>query len=149
MMDIYTLAALQKAVECVGAVIHAYYAHPEAVVDGQLLLLRGAGRWARKREHQLDHQVHSRLHGHHPRVGAGPLRPTQDARLRGGGRAVPRRQGKALMWTSVDDLAAYTIEAVSGPGAANGGFYRVQSFRASPLEVVEYGVREGLLSHFF
>ncbi|RYO85563.1 hypothetical protein DL766_007542 [Monosporascus sp. MC13-8B] len=88
-------------------------------------------------EHQLDHQAHLRLHGHHPRVGAGPLRPSQDARRRGGGRAVPRRQSKTLMWTSVDDPAAYTIEAVLGPGAADGGFYRVQSFRASPLEMVE------------
>ncbi|KAL1960622.1 hypothetical protein VTO42DRAFT_7201 [Malbranchea cinnamomea] len=38
--------------------------------------------------------------------------------------------------TTVDDLAAYTIEAVSAPEAEKGGFIRVESFRFTPAELV-------------
>ncbi|EMR70730.1 putative -like protein [Eutypa lata UCREL1] len=42
-----------------------------------------------------------------------------------------------LPWTSADDLAAYTIEAISSPTSSDGGFYRVHSFRASVLELAD------------
>ncbi|RYP44780.1 hypothetical protein DL768_008791 [Monosporascus sp. mg162] len=129
--DIYNFAALQKTVESVGAVICAYRAHPEAVVEGQLLLIRAGV--------NLHHQTHLRLYGHHPGVGADPLRPAQDHRRR-----LARYLGdgvKALFWTSADDFAAYTIEAVSEPGEADGAFYCVRNFRASPLEMMEAYMR--------
>lgn len=39
------------------------------------------------------------------------------------------------IYSTVDDLAAYTVAAISTPDAAEGGIIRVQSFRASPLEI--------------
>lgn len=48
-------------------------------------------------------------------------------------------------YTSADDLAAYAVEAISAPGAENGGSYRVRSFTASPLEMAEiYGRVRGV-----
>jgi hypothetical protein len=38
--------------------------------------------------------------------------------------------------TTADDLAAYTVEAVTQPGAEKGGFVRVESFRYTPRELV-------------
>lgn len=38
-------------------------------------------------------------------------------------------------FSTTDDLAAYTVAAVSAPGAENGGFIYVQSFTTSPLEI--------------
>ncbi|RYO86710.1 hypothetical protein DL764_008960 [Monosporascus ibericus] len=144
MAEIYNLAALQKTVKGVGAVICAYHAHLEAVVESLLLLLHAGERtgvkgwapdlsraswnydWKRNRlgDHEtrkdlLDHQAHLQFYGHSSEVGAGPLRPVQDDRRR-----VARYLGdgaKALFWMSAGDLAAYTIEAVPEPGAADGG----------------------------
>lgn len=44
---------------------------------------------------------------------------------------------KEWICTTADDLAAYTIEAVTGPKAEQGGFLRVQSFRFTPAQLVE------------
>jgi hypothetical protein len=41
------------------------------------------------------------------------------------------------MYTCTRDLAAYSIEAISEPQAAEGGYYRVESFRASPREMAD------------
>ncbi len=41
----------------------------------------------------------------------------------------------AHAYIAAADLAAYAVEAVSEPGAAAGGFYRVRGFRASLLEL--------------
>lgn len=38
-------------------------------------------------------------------------------------------------YTTVDDLAAYTVAAVTAPGAENGGLVYVESFRMSPLDI--------------
>lgn len=40
-----------------------------------------------------------------------------------------------LTWIVVKDLAAYTIQAISEPEAAEGGFYYVESFRCSTLKL--------------
>ncbi|RTE85312.1 hypothetical protein BHE90_000057 [Fusarium euwallaceae] len=40
-----------------------------------------------------------------------------------------------LTWIVLKDLAAYTIQAISEPKAADGGFYYVESFRCSILEL--------------
>ncbi|KAJ5144434.1 hypothetical protein N7526_001942 [Penicillium atrosanguineum] len=39
------------------------------------------------------------------------------------------------IYSTVDDLAAYTIAAVAAPNATEGGVVRVQSFRASPFDI--------------
>lgn len=44
---------------------------------------------------------------------------------------------KEWICTTADDLAAYTIEAVTGPNAEEGGFLRAQSFRFTPAQLVE------------
>ncbi len=38
---------------------------------------------------------------------------------------------ETLVYTTVDNLAAYTIQAISEPNAADGGVYYVESFRCS------------------
>ncbi|KAJ4208848.1 hypothetical protein NW759_013610 [Fusarium solani] len=40
-----------------------------------------------------------------------------------------------LTWIVLKDLAAYTIQAISEPKAAEGGYYYVESFRSSILEL--------------
>lgn len=46
--------------------------------------------------------------------------------------------------TTADDLAAYTVEAVSSPTAWQGGFVRVESFRFTPAQLVaEYEKARG------
>ncbi|RYP91110.1 hypothetical protein DL770_002766 [Monosporascus sp. CRB-9-2] len=172
MTGIYDLAALQKTVEGVGAVICAYHAHPKAVVEGQLLLI-GAGEhaggklggghqvfhaaswnydWKRNRlgDHETcdcyisfcnDARTSSTIKPIYGFTGTIPewelVRLNRPKMIDAASRSTSATGTKALFWTSADDLAAYTIEAVSEPGAADGGFYRVQSFRASPLEMVE------------
>ncbi|KAI8682207.1 NmrA domain-containing protein [Fusarium keratoplasticum] len=50
-----------------------------------------------------------------------------------------------LTWIVLKDLAAYTIQAISEPKAAEGGFYYVESFRSSTLELGRvYGEVHGL-----
>ncbi|KAI3397028.1 hypothetical protein diail_11263 [Diaporthe ilicicola] len=44
---------------------------------------------------------------------------------------------KEWICTTAGDLAAYTVEAVSSPTAAQGGFVRVESFRFTPAQLVE------------
>ncbi|KAJ3530459.1 hypothetical protein NM208_g9320 [Fusarium decemcellulare] len=40
-----------------------------------------------------------------------------------------------LKWIGVEDLAAYTIQAISEPKASEGGFYYVESFQCSTREM--------------
>lgn len=44
---------------------------------------------------------------------------------------------KEWICTTANDLAAYTIEAVTSPGAEKGGFLRVESFRFTPAQLIE------------
>ncbi|KAI0010722.1 hypothetical protein F4779DRAFT_282366 [Xylariaceae sp. FL0662B] len=44
---------------------------------------------------------------------------------------------KRSPYTAVDDLAAYTVRAISAPDAAKGGCYRVESCQLSPLEMAD------------
>ncbi|RYP69657.1 hypothetical protein DL769_005227 [Monosporascus sp. CRB-8-3] len=128
MTDIYDLAALQKA-----------------VVEGELLLLRVAERAGVKGFHAVpwnydwtgnrlgDHETYDRYVSfcNHARASS-TIKPIYGF------------TGTILEWelvhsdrSSADNLAAYTTEAVSEPGEADGGFYHVQSFRALPLEMVD------------
>lgn len=44
---------------------------------------------------------------------------------------------KEWICTTADDIAAYTVEAVSAPNADKGGFIRVESFRFTPAQLIE------------
>jgi hypothetical protein len=44
---------------------------------------------------------------------------------------------KKQICTTADDVAAYAIEAISDPSAAEGGFYYVESFRISTLGMAD------------
>lgn len=48
-------------------------------------------------------------------------------------------------FTTTDDIANYVLEAIAAPNAANGGYVRVQSFEASPEDIVNAynAAREG------
>ncbi|CZR70064.1 uncharacterized protein PAC_19965 [Phialocephala subalpina] len=48
------------------------------------------------------------------------------------------------IYTTVDDLAAYTVAAIEAPGAAQGGYYYVESFRCTTRELAQiYGQARG------
>ncbi|GMF66834.1 unnamed protein product [Aspergillus oryzae] len=40
-------------------------------------------------------------------------------------------------YTTAEDIGNYVLEAITAPDAANGGFVRVQSFEASPEDIVK------------
>jgi hypothetical protein len=44
---------------------------------------------------------------------------------------------KEWICTTASDIAAYTLEAICAPGADEGGFIRVESFRFTPTQFVE------------
>jgi hypothetical protein len=44
---------------------------------------------------------------------------------------------KEWICTTVNDLAAYTVEAVCAPDSDKGGFIRVESFRFTPIQLIE------------
>ena len=48
-------------------------------------------------------------------------------------------------YTTADDIGNYVLEAITAPDAADGGFIRVQSFEASPEDIVKAynAAREG------
>ncbi|GME61476.1 NmrA-like family protein [Neofusicoccum parvum] len=166
MESIYDIAALDRAVAGVDAVICAYAALPEILLEGQLLLLRAAERAGVKIFHASSwnydwsksplgqHESYDTLIAfwNHARLSSS-IKPL--ATFTG---AIPEfmfirspkgwdRETKTFVYcgdptariryTTADDLAAYSVEAVLAPDAAKGGFIRVQSFEASPEEVVK------------
>lgn len=51
---------------------------------------------------------------------------------------------KEFIYCTTNDLAAYSVEAVTAPGAENGGYVRVESFRLTPEQIVrEYEAASG------
>ncbi|PQE05153.1 hypothetical protein CJF31_00011029 [Rutstroemia sp. NJR-2017a BVV2] len=163
---IYDIPALDKAVATVDAVICAYGYTPEVVVEGQLLLLRAAERAGVKIFHAASWNydwTRGQLGQHesydpyiafcaHVRISSrikplymftGIITEWMFSNRRD---KIWDREGKTLSYfgdgtetwicTTANDLAAYTVEAVSQPGAENGGFVRVESFRYTPRELV-------------
>ncbi|KAF5005484.1 hypothetical protein FDECE_8062 [Fusarium decemcellulare] len=110
--DVYDIPALDEAVKGVDAIISAVHYSPVALVDGQILLLRAAERAGVK------HSPHSN-----------PIDP-QSKTLSYFGTG-----DEQLTWIVLEDLAAYTIQAISEPKASDGGFYYVESFRCSTREM--------------
>lgn len=51
-------------------------------------------------------------------------------------------------YTTAEDIGNYVLEAITAPDAANGGYVRVQSFEASPEDVVKAysAAREGRIT---
>ncbi|KAL1614111.1 hypothetical protein SLS56_012187 [Neofusicoccum ribis] len=166
MESIYDIAALDRAVAGVDAVICAYAALPEILLEGQLLLLRAAERAGVKIFHASSWNYDwskSPLGQHescdtliafcnHVRLSSTikPLATITGAIAEWVFIRSPKdwdRETKTLVYcgdpttriryTTADDLAEYSVEAVLAPNAAEGGFVRVQSFEASPAEVVQ------------
>ncbi|EKG16260.1 NmrA-like protein [Macrophomina phaseolina MS6] len=164
--DIYDLAALDRAVTGVDAVICAYSYHPELVVEGQLLLLRAAERagvkifhasswnydWSRGQLGQHESYDPFIAFAAHVRLSSA-IKPIyaftgiipeyffyseRDRTWDRGSHTLHYfgDDSSKLRYCTADDLAAYSVEAVQAPGAADGGFLRVQSFTASPADVV-------------
>jgi len=165
--SIYDIDALDRAVKGVDAIVSAYTDLPEVVVEGQLLLLRAAERAGVKIFHAASWNydwTKGQLGQHetydcyisfwnHVRISSSikPIygftgiipdymfySPTQNPLNKDEKTLIYFGDGtKELIWTTADDLAAFSIEAISSPKAAEGGFYRVDSFRKSLLDVVK------------
>ncbi|KAH7065560.1 NmrA-like family protein [Macrophomina phaseolina] len=175
---IYDLAALERAVAGVDAVICAYGFDPELVVEGQLLLLRAAERagvkifhaaswnydWSRGYLGQHESYDPYIVFAAHVRVSSN-IKPIYmftgaiadfifyDERDKIWNKETKTfhyfgDKTQALRYTTADDIAAYTSEAIQAPGAENGGYVRVQSFAVSPADVVAaYEAAHGRKAH--
>jgi uncharacterized protein YbjT (DUF2867 family) len=172
--SIYDIPALDRAVKGVDAVVCANTYAPEVVLEGQLLLLRAAERAGVKIFHAASwnydwtssplgqHEAYDPYiaFANHVRISSTikPLfmitgiivewffenprgspwnRESKTLNHMGDG-------SKAFIYCTADDLAAYTIAAISAPGAEKGGIIRVDSFRLTPEQIVrEYEAARG------
>ncbi|KAF2009471.1 NmrA-like family protein [Aaosphaeria arxii CBS 175.79] len=164
--DMYDIAALDRAVAGVDAIICAYSCIPESILEGQLLLLRAAERAGVKNFHAStwnydwtlgylgQHEIYDAFISFcaHVRLSSTikPLymftgaivewifcRSAQDWDSTTKTLFYCGDSNATIRYTTARDLAAYTVEAVTSPEASKGGFVRVQSFEASPTDVVE------------
>ncbi|KAH7059057.1 NmrA-like family protein, partial [Macrophomina phaseolina] len=173
MSDIYDSAAMDRAVTGVDAIVSAIAAVPEMLIDAQLMLLRAAERAGVKIFHATSwnadwrlapgsHELYDELRAfaHHVELSSSikPLYMITGAIAEYIFCRSPRDWDPktktfhfhgdsefAMRYTTAGDIANYVLEAITAPDAANGGFICVQSFEASPKDVVEtYNrVREG------
>ncbi|RDW59129.1 NmrA-like protein [Coleophoma crateriformis] len=172
--SIYDLPALDRAVEGVDAIVNANTYAAEVVLDGQLLLLRAAERAGVKIFHAASWNFDwskdtlGNHEGYDPFLCfANQVRLTSSIRplymFTGaiveffydnprGSAWDPKTKtmsyfgdgSKKFNFTTANDLAAYTIEAISTPEADQGGFVRVESFRATWGDLVtEYEAARG------
>ncbi|RDW63654.1 hypothetical protein BP6252_11199 [Coleophoma cylindrospora] len=138
---IYDLPALDRAVEGVDAIVNASTYAAEVVLDGQLLLLRAAERAGIKIFHAASWNFDwskdtlGNHEGYDPFISF--ANQTKTMAYFGDGT-------KKFNFTTTKDVAAYTIEAISSPEADQGGFVRVESFRATWGDLVtEYEAARG------
>ncbi|KAF5259650.1 hypothetical protein FOXYS1_9727 [Fusarium oxysporum] len=164
---IYDIPALDRAVAGVDAIIYASTFTPEVLMEGQLLLLRAAERagvkifhaaswnydWTRGYLGQHESYDPYICFAAHVRLSS-TIKPLYMftgaiAEFIFSGRRddIWDRKTKtfkhfgdatkSLRYTTANDLAAYTVEAVTAPDAVEGGFVRVQSFEVSPADIVK------------
>ncbi|KAJ4231871.1 hypothetical protein NW757_013855 [Fusarium falciforme] len=149
------IAALDRAVQGIDAIIAAMHYSPESVLDGQLLLLRAAERAgvklslgdAEPYDPYIAFYHHARLNStikplyavtggllehafYHSPYGSPINKKDQTLPCFGDG-------SERTSWSSREDVAAYTIQAIPEPDAADGGSYRVESFKCSWQEFVQ------------
>jgi len=177
--SIYDLPALDRAVKGVDAIVNAYPYDPEVVLEGQLLLFRAAERagvkifFASSWNYDWTKGFLGQHEPYDPYISfANQVRITSNIKPLYMFTGIiaeffyenPRgsswdRETKTMVYfgdgtkkftyTTAHDLAAYTIEAISHPGAELGGFLYVESFRATPDEMArEYeAARGGVKAH--
>ncbi|KAF4313074.1 NmrA-like family protein [Botryosphaeria dothidea] len=170
---IYDVAAYDRAVAGVDAVINTMAGFPEMIMEAQLLLLRAAERAGVKIFHattwNMDwrrspgtHEIYDDLRNfaHHVEISSS-IKPIYmftgaiaefyfckspndwDAKTKTfsyhGDSTFPTR------YTTADDIGNYVLEAINAPDAANGGYIGVQSFEASPEDIIKAysAAREG------
>ncbi|CAH0022423.1 unnamed protein product [Clonostachys rhizophaga] len=169
----HDIAALERAVAGVDAVVSTIAATPETIMETQVLLLKAA-EWAGVkifhastwnldwRQSPGTHEVYDSLaHFAHHASMTSTIKPIY--MFTG---AIAEwyfvrsakdwdRETKTVIYhgdpafktryTTANDIANYVLEAITAPDAAEGGYIRVQSFEASPDDVVEAynAAREG------
>ncbi|CAI7676968.1 unnamed protein product [Penicillium manginii] len=145
----------------VDAVICAYGFLPEVSVEGQLMLLRATERAGVKIFHTASwnydwtlgylgqHEAYDPYLAFHTQVRiSSRIKPLFMFTGRIAEWLFSNRRDKIwdretqtlpCFWicTTASDIAAYTLEAICAPGADEGGFIRVESFRFTPTQFVE------------
>ncbi|KAH7062528.1 NmrA-like family protein [Macrophomina phaseolina] len=164
--DTHDIATHERSVSGVYAIISARSGSAELVLEGQLLLLRAAERAGIKIFHGSSWNLDWSKAKFGDQEGYDPiisfwwqtrLASSIEAQWMFTGAIVEYifersafvwdRQTKTfsfwgkpetkIPYTTADDLAAYTLEAIAAPDATEGEFIRVESFRASNDEVVQ------------
>ncbi|KAJ5462557.1 hypothetical protein N7475_007501 [Penicillium sp. IBT 31633x] len=169
----YDIAAMDRATKGVDAIICSFAGIPEMFMESQLLLIRAAERAGVKIFHATSwnydwtlapgsHEIYDDMRGfaHHVAVSStikpiymftGAIAEYYFKRSRydwdpdtktfsfHGPSTFPTR------YTTAEDIGNYVLEAITAPDAADGGFVRVQSFEASPEDIVKAyrAAREG------
>ncbi|KAJ5391849.1 hypothetical protein N7509_007339 [Penicillium cosmopolitanum] len=172
----YDIAAMDRATKGVDAIICTFAGIPEMFMESQLLLIRAAERAGVKIFHATSwnydwtlapgsHELYDDMRGfaHHVALSStikpiymftGAIAEYYFKRSRydwnpdtktfsfHGPSTFPTR------YTTTEDIGNYVLEAITAPDAADGGFVRVQSFEASPEDIVEAynAAREGRIT---
>ncbi|KUL82161.1 hypothetical protein ZTR_11086 [Talaromyces verruculosus] len=165
MTGYHDIAAMDRATKGVDAIICAFASLPEMFMETQMLLIRAAERAGVKIFHASSwnydwtrspgsHELYDDIRGfaHHVAISSsikpiymftGAIADYSFKRSRydwdpdtktfnfHGPSTFPTR------YTTAEDLGNYVLEAITSPEAANGGFVRVQSFEASPEDIIK------------
>ncbi|KAI9927201.1 hypothetical protein MW887_003585 [Aspergillus wentii] len=160
----YDMAAMDRATKDVDAIVCSFAGLPEIFMESQLLLIRAAERAGVKIFHATSwnydwtrasgsHEIYDDMRGfaHHVAISSaikpiymftGAIAEYYFKRSRHdwdpdtktfsfhGPSTFPTR------YTTAEDIGNYVLEAITAPDAADGGFVRVQSFEASPEDIV-------------
>ncbi|CAN9173136.1 unnamed protein product [Alternaria alternata] len=163
MVGLHDIAAMDKAVVGVDAIICALAGLPEMFLETQLLLLRAAERAGVKIFHASSwnydwnlspgsHEIYDiiKAFAHQAELTSTikPIYMFTGAIVEWYFRNSPRDwdpKSKTFnfygpstfqtRYTTADNIADYTLEAITAPDAAKGGFVCVQSFQASPEDI--------------
>ncbi|KAH7028434.1 NmrA-like family protein [Macrophomina phaseolina] len=127
MSGYYDISALDRAVAGVDAIINTMPANPESIMEGQLLLIRAAERAGVKPIYMFTGAIAEWYFRKSPYDWDSK---TKTFSFHGPSTSPTR-------YTTAGDLANYVLEAITAPTAADGGYVCVQSFEASPEDVVK------------
>ena len=163
--DYYDLTAVDQAVKDVDAIVCAYFPEPKLVLEAQLLLLRAAERanvkvfraaswnfpW--ERDQLGDHETYDAylMFRAYARITSSinPVNGFTGIIFEYMLQSMPWKNDatgelphfgpadKPYAYIGVENLAAYTIEAISASDAAKDDSYYVESFKCSYLELAE------------
>ncbi|KAJ9258333.1 hypothetical protein DTO271D3_4739 [Paecilomyces variotii] len=172
----HDVAAMDRAVDGIDAIICAFAGLPELFMESQMLLLRAAERAGVKVFHASSwnydwrrspgtHEIYDdiRAFAHHVEISS-TIKPIYmftgaiaeyyfrkspadwDSKTKTFNFYGPSTQ--PTRYTTTNDIANYVVEAITAPDASSGGYIFVQSFEASPEDIVkEYNAaREGRIT---